>query len=544
MVQQAITNIQNWSLSKKLQLNPNKCEVAAFSNGSADAQWQPTILLNGQILRFNPTPKFLGVTLDRSLTFRAQVNEVANRASRRCRMLAAVAGKDWGWRAVYLRRLYDSTIRSVIRYCGPAWQPWLSTTRADELQRTQNRALRIITGQHSSTPIEALHLETTLPTINIVIKRDAAIALERSLRLPPNNPRRQLAECVVPHRSKARSSWRKSASETVSSLNVDISSSRVEFAAPTSASWYNSLRSWQVIISDAARDSRYLPEEDRATLCRESFILHSAESRYIVFTDGAVTQERHGGSAAVIQISDTPDPVIITSTSRPPTTSYDTEVQAILLAVNWLNACSDVDGATICCDNTDVLNSVRRLTPPNSSIAELQARLSTTSRSITLLWVPSGSPGNDKADEAAKRAATESEAEPSGISFHSAKKLIEQQLKDPPIQHPRLQATYSQRKSFHAATRADETLLAQLRSGHCIHLAAYKSVTNSDADPTCDRCHGAPETVEHWLCDCPGTADIRSNIFGTASPPLSTLGSDPQGVLSLARHTFSMTRRQ
>ncbi len=38
---------------------------------------------------------------------------------------------------------------------APAWQPWLAPTRLDQLERCQNRALRIITGQLKTTPLEA-----------------------------------------------------------------------------------------------------------------------------------------------------------------------------------------------------------------------------------------------------------------------------------------------------------------------------------------------------------------------------------------------------
>jgi len=178
-------------------------------------------------------------------------------------MLAALAGRDWGWRACYLRRVYEATILSIMRYCGPAWQPWMSPTTADQLQRSQNRALRIVTGQHATTPIEALHLETGLPTMKTTIRRDAAIALERSLRLPDGHPRRLLASLDVPHRSKIRGSWRRMAGETVAALEVDITSNRESFGPPSSETWNCSPSpcNWQVTIHPGAHGSRRRPNE-------------------------------------------------------------------------------------------------------------------------------------------------------------------------------------------------------------------------------------------------------------------------------------------
>ncbi len=54
--------------------------------------------------------------------------------------------------------MYKALYLSVLMYGAPAWQPWLAATRLEQLGRCQNRALRVITGQLQTTPVETLRL--------------------------------------------------------------------------------------------------------------------------------------------------------------------------------------------------------------------------------------------------------------------------------------------------------------------------------------------------------------------------------------------------
>ena len=81
MVQEAINKIANWSTSYKLALNPGKCEVNLFSTSPNDAKWTPVIKMGQYVLKHNKTPTFLGVTYDRSLSFRPHVLQVKTRIS-------------------------------------------------------------------------------------------------------------------------------------------------------------------------------------------------------------------------------------------------------------------------------------------------------------------------------------------------------------------------------------------------------------------------------------------------------------------------------
>ncbi len=62
-------------------LNADKSEVTFFSTNSYEANWQPLIIANSTRLHHNPLPKFLGVTLDRLLTFGQHIQSILTKAA-------------------------------------------------------------------------------------------------------------------------------------------------------------------------------------------------------------------------------------------------------------------------------------------------------------------------------------------------------------------------------------------------------------------------------------------------------------------------------
>ena len=67
--QGALFRLERWSEYWCLPLNPSKCEATFFSVDPL----QPNFLLLGSCLHFNPTPTFLGVTFNRTLSFSKHV---------------------------------------------------------------------------------------------------------------------------------------------------------------------------------------------------------------------------------------------------------------------------------------------------------------------------------------------------------------------------------------------------------------------------------------------------------------------------------------
>ena len=77
-------------------LNPSKCEASFFSVDPYQANLQPNLLLLGSHLRFNPTPTFLWVTFDCTLSFSKHVSSLKAKFFPRLKALRCISASSWG----------------------------------------------------------------------------------------------------------------------------------------------------------------------------------------------------------------------------------------------------------------------------------------------------------------------------------------------------------------------------------------------------------------------------------------------------------------
>ena len=132
------------------------------------------------------------------------------------------------------------------------------------------------------------------------------------------------------------------------------------------------------------------------------------------------------------------------------------------------------------------------------------------------------------------------------MSYSCACTAINQALTDGDIQHERTRKIYAKRSKERdkgVSPRANQVLLARLRSGHHEALRAYMHRINPDIDATCPACYengttSEEMTLEHWLCDCPAGAEWRMREFGTHSGSLDWLATYPETVIAYARETL------
>ena len=177
-LQKAVDIVAAWATEYKMDLS-TKSEVTFFTQSTKEATWTPTINANGIPIKFEPTPRLLGVHLDRTLSFRKHTELTKKKVGKKCRMLGAV---EWGWRKKDLIRVYSTQVRPVLDYGAPAWQPWLSASSVKLLETANNKALRMITGQSKDTPLPSIRAEAGVSSYSTIRKRTILTARERALR--------------------------------------------------------------------------------------------------------------------------------------------------------------------------------------------------------------------------------------------------------------------------------------------------------------------------------------------------------------------------
>ena len=142
--------LQTWSL----KLSHTKTVTAAFHLNNREAKRELKVYNNGRLLPFCPIPTYLGVKLDRSLTFRHHLVTLRKKLSSRVTLLRRLVG-CWGWGAgaKTLRIVTLSLVYSTAEYCAPVWCRTAHTRLIDSVL---NDALRIVTGCLRPTPTDHL----------------------------------------------------------------------------------------------------------------------------------------------------------------------------------------------------------------------------------------------------------------------------------------------------------------------------------------------------------------------------------------------------
>ena len=181
-----------------------------------------------------------------------------------------------------LRQIYVAIQRSVLDYAAAAWQPNLSQTHFDKLERSHNRALRVIPG-------EALHIESGVSSYCTHSNRLIASSYQKATRNPPDHPRTQILYKLATNRLK-RSSWRKQSEE----LNKIPSNSHTE-PKTNSASEPAAITELQRLHVNTTVIGRI----KSVTLYEVISHLDSFDCKLTIYTDGSATAGiTDGGYAA------------------------------------------------------------------------------------------------------------------------------------------------------------------------------------------------------------------------------------------------------
>ena len=194
-----------------------------------------TFFILGSRLRFNPTPTFLGVTFDGTLSFSKHVSSLKAKLFPRLRALRCISASSCGPSKESLSVLYKSFLRSLLTYASPGWFPFLSATNFTKSERLHRAASRAITGCLSSSPILLLLSEASLPPLRVTLTHFTVLFYEWALRLPTSYPISGLARLGVKPRL-CRSSWRAFAS-TQPIMLPSICSREALVACPPCPPW-------------------------------------------------------------------------------------------------------------------------------------------------------------------------------------------------------------------------------------------------------------------------------------------------------------------
>jgi len=158
-----------------LKPNPAKTQITAFHLRNRDAKRKLRINWQDTELEHCEEPTYLGIKLDRALTYRSHCENTKNKIGTRNCLLQKLVGSQWGADPHVLRTTALSLCYSTGEYACAAWR---NSAHAKKVDVALNVTNRLITGCLRPTPVQKVQVLCGIAPPNI--RREVAARVEKT----------------------------------------------------------------------------------------------------------------------------------------------------------------------------------------------------------------------------------------------------------------------------------------------------------------------------------------------------------------------------
>ena len=157
------------------ELSEGKTVSTVFHFNNKEAKCELHVYINTMRLNLQPTTTYLGVKLDRTLSYRQHLARLRNKVMARSALIRKLVGTGWGASPSTLRTSALALVYTPAEYCAPTWSRSRHTSLLDV---SLNCTIRIITGCLQPTLVEQLPVLAGIPPAELR-RRAASLALAR-----------------------------------------------------------------------------------------------------------------------------------------------------------------------------------------------------------------------------------------------------------------------------------------------------------------------------------------------------------------------------
>ena len=122
MLQKDLDEISNWACKWQLKFNVSKCVLLRVTRNHS--QFTNSYILNNQTIQLSDTYRYLGVTLNSTLTWNIHITNVTNQATKTLNFIKRNLGKCTNQ---IKSKAYMSLIRPILEYATQVSDPYQKT---------------------------------------------------------------------------------------------------------------------------------------------------------------------------------------------------------------------------------------------------------------------------------------------------------------------------------------------------------------------------------------------------------------------------------
>jgi len=524
-LQISVKNIEKWCNRNGYDLSEEKCTCMHFCR-KRNFHSEPEIYINRKLIPVSENIKYLGIILDKKLTFKAHIQYLRDKCLKTLNILKVLSNSSWGADRSSMLTIYRSIIRSRLDYGAVVY----GATRFSILKKLDpihHQALRLCSGAFRTSPVNSLYADCHEPSLSL---RRTLLAMKyyfnlKFMNLEPytNNILsdqftflyQARPTCIPPLGMRVR--------QLMEKWNME------DF--PVSSVHHFDIPPWQKIAFNFRNPFKTFNKNNINNNVLKQ-IYQNFKSNYknyhCIYTDGSKVDHTDYVGCALIY-----NQYVESYKLHKLFSIFSAELQAIYYALLLIER-QKLKKSIIFSDSMSSLQSLASLNiqshPFQSKILKLHNDLSSKGYKIIYSYVPShvGIKGNEAADLAAKSASNLSN-DPIPIndirtSIHSIMNKFWQNQWNREI-HNKLHSVKPNLgvwKSQHA--RRDSVILTRLRIGHT--RLTHQHLLKGEDPPLCMRCD-VPLSVHHILIDCPALNHIRSQIFKNDFNLPTLIGAHP-----------------
>ncbi|KAJ6785029.1 hypothetical protein PWT90_10770 [Aphanocladium album] len=179
---EAIVAMESWGRGEAIHFDPAKTEIMHFSRRPEDHKNSPIIYHGEKKIRASQSMRWLGIWLDKKLTFNHHINKWSQKARGVINHLRVMNNTVRGMSAEAARRAVWAVAMPTLFYGLDAWLPGLDTgdshlrrnhiskTNLGKIQRVLNLACKMILPVWKTTPLEFLWREAGIPPASVLLR--------------------------------------------------------------------------------------------------------------------------------------------------------------------------------------------------------------------------------------------------------------------------------------------------------------------------------------------------------------------------------------